>query len=137
MRIYAWIMAMMLPMPSLAADFVATRDLPAGTVIAHADLRPAENGQESGDPASLIGLETRVTVYEGRPVLEKLLHAPTLIERNQIVRLQFRRGEVYIATDGRALEKGRAGDVIRVLNQASRNTITARILPDGSLHVSR
>lgn len=136
MRIFVWIMAM-LPLPSLAADFVAARNLPAGTVIAPADLRLADADQAAGDPASLIGLETRVTVYEGRPVLEKLLHAPTLVERNQIVRLQFRRGEVYIATDGRALEQGRAGDVIRVLNQASRNTITAQVLPDGTVHVSR
>lgn len=136
MRIFVWIVAM-LPLPSLAAEFVAARNLPAGTVIAPADLRLADDDQETGDPTSLIGLETRVTVYEGRPVLEKLLRAPTLVERNQIVRLQFRRGEVYIATDGRALEQGRAGDVIRVLNQASRNTVTAEILPDGTLHVSR
>ncbi|RJE84901.1 flagella basal body P-ring formation protein FlgA [Paracoccus onubensis] len=137
MRILAWIMAALFPLPSLAADFVAARDLPAGTVIISADLRPAENTQKADDPSPFIGLETRVTVYEGRPVLKKLLRVPTLIERNQIVRLQFRRGEVYIATDGRALEDGSAGDLIRVLNQASRNTITARIQPDGTLHVAR
>ena len=136
MRILAFIIAVTLPLPSLGSDFVATRNLPAGTVLTMEDMQPA-NETVTADPSRLIGLETRVAIYEGRPFLENLLRAPTLVERNQIVRLQYRRAGVYIATDGRALENGQADDVIRVLNQASHTTVTARVAADGTLHVSR
>lgn len=137
MRFLAIVALIAFPLTSLAGDVVAARNLPAGTVVTAADMRPAETGGEIGDISHLVGLETRIAVYEGRPLLPNLLQEPVLVERNQLVRLNFQRGEVHIATDGRALDAGQAGDVIRVLNQASRNTISARIEPDGSLYVSR
>ncbi len=56
-----------------------------------------------------------------------------IIERNQIVTVFYKTGNLRISAEGRALGRGVAGDKIRVMNTASRNTLFARIRPDGSL----
>ncbi|MDP5307130.1 flagellar basal body P-ring formation chaperone FlgA [Paracoccus spongiarum] len=130
-------LALAAPAASQAAVLAAARTLPVGTVIAAGDLR-AIDGDRPGlsDPAEAIGLQTRVTIYEGRPLHANLLQAPRLINRNQIVRLSFQHGPLRIDTQGRAMSDGAAGDVVRVMNLDSRSTVTARVLPDGSLLVA-
>lgn len=121
--------------PACAGVLAAARTLPIGTVISPADLRAIDSDRPGGitDPSEAIGLQTRVTIYEGRPLQAALLQAPRLVGRNQIVRLTFARGALQITTEARTLSEGAAGDVIRVMNLASRSSITARVQPDGSL----
>ncbi|RNF35187.1 flagellar basal body P-ring formation chaperone FlgA [Paracoccus methylarcula] len=138
MRALPLVLALILPLPALAGGVIATRTLPAGTVITAADLRAGKEGAGGiEDPSRFVGQETRITIYEGRPIQASLLRAPRLVERNQIVRLLFRRGTVNIATDARALDQGGAGELVRVMNLDSRTTVTARIAPDGTLHAAR
>ncbi len=122
------------PLPASAAVLAAARTLPAGTVITAADLR-AVDGDRPGlsDPSEAIGLQTRITIHEGRPLQASLLQAPKLIGRNQIHPLVFQRGGLRIVAQARTLSDGAAGDVIRVMNLESRNTISAVVQPDGSL----
>lgn len=136
MRILLVIMAL-LPLPAMAGGLAAARTLPAGTVITAADLR-VHDGPVPGltDPSQAIGLQTRITIFEGRPIQTSLLQPPRLISRNQLVRLSFQRGALRITSDGRALEEGAAGDLVRVMNLESRNTITARVNPDGTVSVA-
>ena len=124
----------MSPLPAQAAVLAAARTLPAGTVITAADLR-AIDGDRPGlsDPSEAIGLQTRITIQEGRPLQASLLQAPKLISRNQIHPLVFQRGALRIVTEARTLSDGAAGDVIRVMNLESRATISAVVQPDGSL----
>lgn len=125
-------------LPAEAAILAAAHTLPAGTVISATDLR-AMDGDRPGisDPSQAIGLQTRITIYEGRPIQANLLQAPKLVSRNQIVRLSFRRGVLRIETEGRAMADGAEGDLVRVMNLESRSTVTARVLPDGSLVAGR
>ncbi len=58
------------------------------------------------DSLLAVGMETRVTLYAGRPVLAADLGAPAIIDRNQLVALSYRNGALMIVTEGRAL--GRA-----------------------------
>ncbi|MBU3031187.1 flagellar basal body P-ring formation chaperone FlgA [Paracoccus marinaquae] len=134
--ILALVMALF-PSLALAGVLAAARTLPAGTVITAADLR-AENSDRPGltDPSQAIGLQTRITIYEGRPIHANLLRPPRLVSRNQIVRLSFHRAALRIETEGRALDDGAAGELIRVMNVGSRNTVTARVQPDGSLLIN-
>jgi len=119
-----------------AGTLTALRTLPAGSVIQSQDVAfDTSRAGGADDPAAMIGKETRVTVYAGRPLLAANLAAPTLVERNQIVVVGYHAGGLSIETEGRALGKGGAGDVIRVLNIASRATLSARINPDGTLTV--
>lgn len=122
------------PLPASAAVLAAARTLPAGTVITAADLR-AVDGDRPGlsDPSEAIGLQTRLTIHEGRPLQASLLQAPKLISRNQMHPLVFQRGTLRIVTTARTLSDGAAGDVIRVMNLESRATVSAVVQPDGSL----
>lgn len=133
MRWLAFLLALA-PLPASAAVLAAARTLPAGTIITAADLR-AVDGDRPGlsDPSEAIGLQTRITIHEGRPLQASLLQAPKLIGRNQIHPLVFQRGGLRIVAQARTLSDGAAGDVIRVMNLESRNTISAVVQPDGSL----
>ena len=133
MRVGFFLLAMLSSAQAQAA-ITAARDLPAGTIIEEADLAWIEEvpgGIE--DPALAIGMQARVAIYEGRPVVPGALRAPVLVSRNQIVRVAFDSGPLRIVTEGRALSEGAAGDVVRVMNLASRNTISALVHADGTL----
>ena len=69
------------------------------------------------------------------PLRPEDLGAPALVERNQIVSLVYRSGGLVILADGRALARGAEGDVIRVMNLASKTTVSGRVGPDGRILV--
>lgn len=123
--------------PAYADSLVATRTIRAQTVLTAEDLVlvAAEIPGALADPALAIGQEARVTLYAGRPVAASDLGPPALIDRNQTVALIYRSGGLSILTEGRALDRGAAGEVIRVMNLSSRLTVNGTISPDGSVIV--
>jgi flagella basal body P-ring formation protein FlgA len=128
-----------LPWPALAESVVATRTIRAQSIIEAADLTMSDTVAPGAltDPALALGLEARVTLYAGRPVRAGDLGPPAIVERNQIVPLSYRTGGLAIQVEGRALARGGVGDVIRVMNLASRATVTGRIAPDGQVLVGQ
>lgn len=134
MRILILLLTLFTPSLASAGILAAARTLPAGTVLTAADLRAADSDRPGiSDPSQVIGLQTRITIYEGRPLQASLLQAPKLIARNQIVQVTFQRGPLRIVTEARTLSDGAAGDLVRVMNLESRSTISATVQPDGSL----
>lgn len=131
----ALILLALLAGPADAASVVAARTLAAGTVIGAGDVLVSTAGEGPADPAAVIGRQVRTAIYEGRPVTPGNLTTPTLVTRNALVTVTYTRDGLSISTEGRALGQGGAGDVIRVLNIASRATISALINPDGTLSV--
>ena len=128
----------LIPLPGLAESLVTTRTIRAQSVIEAADvtLVDADIPEALTLPVLAVGMEARVTIYAGRPVLAADVGPPALVERNQIVALAFQAGALEIITEGRALERGGSGDLIRVMNIASRNTVTGLIGENGQVHVS-
>ena len=115
-----------LAVPAAAGEILAARTLAPGTVLAPADLHAAEPGPEAeARIAALVGQEIRRAVYAGRPVAEGAPGPATLVERNAVVVMDYAAGALSIRTEGRALDAGAAGDRIRVMNLASRITVTA------------
>ncbi|MXQ08174.1 flagellar basal body P-ring formation protein FlgA [Alphaproteobacteria bacterium GH1-50] len=86
-------------------------------------------------PDQAIGYEARVMLYPGRPILLGDVGPAALVERNQPVKLIYRTGGLTITTDGRALDRGASGEAVRVMNLASRTTISGTVQPDGSIQV--
>lgn len=121
-----------------AETLVAARTLPAQTIIGPEDLLSRDIIVPGAveDPGELIGMETRVALYAGRPIRPGDVGLPAIVERNQIVVIIYTAGGIHITTEGRALERAGPGDLIRVMNLSSRNTITARIGIDGAAYVS-
>jgi flagellar basal body P-ring formation protein FlgA len=127
----------LLPLQAQADSLIATRTIRAQTVLAAEDFAmvAATIPGALTDPAAALGQEARVTLYAGRPIRAADLGAATLVERNQMVALVYRTGGLSILTEGRALSRGAAGDVIRVMNMASRATVTGVVGPDGTVSV--
>lgn len=131
------IAALVLAQPAFADSLVATRTIRAQSVIGPDDLTlvDAEVPGAATDLAEALGLETRVAIYAGKPVRLSDLGAPALIDRNQVVTLVYLAGGLTISTEGRAMGRGAEGDVIRVINLASRSTVSGRVGPGGVVYV--
>lgn len=119
-----------------AGVVAAAHPIRAGTIIARGDLgfiRGEARAPYTDDLGAIIGKQARISMYQGRPIRLSDVGPPTVVERNQIVTMTFRRGALSLRTEGRALDPGGVGDSVRVLNLDSRRTIFATVI--GSGHV--
>ena len=124
----------------LAADtVVATRTIPAQTVISADDIRIVgePTGEALQEAQNIIGMETRVALFAGRTIQSANIGPPAVVERNEIIPLLFEKNGLVISTDGRALGRAGPGDTIRVMNLGSRATVSATIGRDGVAYVQR
>ncbi len=138
MRIAFLALTLTVSAPAQADSLVATRTIRAQTVLSPEDFATVEAAIPGAlsDAASAIGLETRVTLYAGRPIKATDVGPAALVERNQTVSLVYRTGLLSILTEGRALSRGGPGDVIKVMNLSSRTTVTGTIGSDGTVAVN-
>jgi flagella basal body P-ring formation protein FlgA len=118
---------------------VPARTIPAQHVIGPDDLtlRDMEVPGAITNPDLLIGMEARIALYAGRPIREDDVGFPATVERNQIVALVYQSGALFISAEGRALDRAGPGDLIQVMNIASRATVSARIGADGAAYVTQ
>ena len=87
------------------------------------------------DPSEVIGMEARVAIYAGRPIRLRDIGPPAIVARNETVTLQFSRQGLQIFAEGRALDRGAVGEMVRVMNLASRQTLTGKVLSNGRVEV--
>ncbi|MEL7164908.1 MAG: flagellar basal body P-ring formation chaperone FlgA [Pseudomonadota bacterium] len=135
-----WIVALIFCAQITAADVVTpTRTLRAGSLIT-ADALTIRDGIHPGAfdrITDVAGQEARVALYAGRPIPFDAVGPPAIVNRNQIVPLRFRSAGLTITTEGRAMERGGAGDRIRIMNLQSRATLFGLVQEDGSIKVTR
>lgn len=126
-----------LSFPAGADTLVANRTIRAQSVLGPDDLGVLPGTQPGAltAPEQALGQEARITLYPGRPIRPGDLGPPAIIDRNQIVALAYHAGPLAIVTEGRALARAGVGDTIRVMNLASRSTVTGRVRADGTVVV--
>lgn len=125
------LLAALAPTLASAETMTAARTLPAGTVITAGDVIMADPDELQ----AVLGRQTRATIYEGRQIDPATLVTPTLIDRNQIVTISYVNAALRIDAEGRALSAGSAGEIIRVMNNSSRITVSGRVAADGTVIV--
>ncbi len=125
--------------PAMADTVLAARTIRAQSIIGPGDVvvKAVDIPGAATTPEAVIGLEARVSLYAGRPIRMGDVGKPALVDRNQIVPLIFEHNGLRITTEGRSLGRAGAGEVVRVMNMSSRNTVSGRVLPDGRIMVSR
>ncbi|QYX57094.1 flagellar basal body P-ring formation protein FlgA [Roseovarius sp. SCSIO 43702] len=134
-----WIAALaLLASPAQAESVLAARTLRAQTIVTAQDLvvKDVEIVGAARSIDEIIGRETRIALYAGRPVRPGDVGPPAVVERNQIVPLVFDRGGLRITSEGRSLMRAGPGERIRVMNLASRITVMGRVRADGRVFVS-
>ena len=122
-----------------AETVVPTHTIRAHSILVREDLmiKSVNVPGAFSDLEALLGLEARVALYPGRPLRPGDVGPPAVIERNQIILLIYDRGGLKISTEGRSLMRGGVGDRIRVMNMASRVTVSGQIQAGGSVIVSQ
>ena len=108
------------------------------SVISMSDLQVLDtlyaNGLQRFDQVA--GMEARVNLYPGRPILPGDVGPPAVVERNQTITLVFSRGALEITTEGRALARGAIGERIRVMNLDSKSTVSGIVVSSGKIRVT-
>jgi flagellar basal body P-ring formation protein FlgA len=128
------------PGSALAQAVVAIRAIRGTSMIGPEDVEVANESDAPGafhDVDEVIGREAKVTLYPGRPILKGQIGAPAIVERNAMVKMIYADGSLNIVTDGRVLDRGGIGDLIRVMNLSSRQVVTGSVEPDGTIKVAR
>lgn len=123
--------------PAFGGEPVAARNIRAGAVLAAADIEAPQGEQGLRRAATFLGKEAVRTIYKGQPISEVDLRAPTLVSRNAIVAMEFSKGPMTIATEGRALDEGGMGDRIRVMNLLSRRTVSAVVISQNTVRTKQ
>ncbi len=121
-----------------AQSVTVVRAIRAGDALTADDLAFSEIAEADGflDPRDVVGMEARVNLYPGRPLLTRDLGLPTVVERNATVPLIYRAGGLTITLEGRALGRAGEGEVVRVMNLSSRNTVSGVATATGAVIVN-
>ena len=127
----------LLPYSALAETVFAMTSIRPNTIIYPEDVgvRDVTIVGAYGDPARVVGMEARVAIYAGRPIRLDDVGPPAIVLRNEPVTLQFRGAGLQIFAEGRALDRGAVGETVRVMNLASRQTLSGRVLSNGHVEV--
>lgn len=138
MKLLIALVMLVLPASAQADVIVAARTIRAQTILSAQDLVIKQGDSvDAVLPEDLIGQETRVSLYAGRPIRISDVGPPAVVDRNQIVPLIYDRNGLRIATEGRSLSRAGPGEYIRVMNMSSRTTVSGRVMPDGRVLVSQ
>lgn len=120
---------------------VAARSLPAGTIVAAADLAQSDlpaNKLYASTPRTadeIIGKRLSRPVKANNTFNSVTLKTPSVVERNTPVTVLFNRPGIQLVGQGLALESGSEGKAIKVLNPESRTTLVAVITAPGTVTI--
>ncbi len=95
----------------------------------------ANNGGVLTDATQAQGKILRVGLLAGAPILSPFLEYPVVVHRGQKVLVTLSAETMTIKAPALALEDGRIGDNIEVENPASKKTMRATVLSDGSVEM--
>ena len=122
---------------------VATRDVPAGGTLAASDVRIAEVDVASvreALPASEArgrALQARVPLKAGSPIARAAVRPEPDVVAQQPVLIRAVSGRAKVQLMGLALQSGRVGDRVQVINLSSGDTLLARVTDARAVEIIR
>ncbi|MGD1876913.1 MAG: flagellar basal body P-ring formation chaperone FlgA [Kiloniellaceae bacterium] len=87
------------------------------------------------DTATLVGMSPRRPIRGQDIVRSTDLETPVVVAKNSLVTIRLRTERMELTVQGRALEDGSQGDVVRVMNTKSNNVVNAEVLDSGAVIV--
>lgn len=121
---------------------VLNRRMESGDVISENDIEWLELRQDRierntiVDQEQLVGMSPRRALQSGAIVRAGAVRRPIIVEKNSLVNMYLTRGALRLTAQGRALEAGSEGDVIRIQNTTSKTTIEATVTASGAVTVA-
>ena len=83
----------------------------------------------------LLGMSPRRPLRPGDAILSGDLRAPIVVPKNSLVTIRLESPRMVLSAQGKALEDGAMGDVIRVINSKTNKVITAAVAEPGEVRV--
>jgi flagella basal body P-ring formation protein FlgA len=121
---------------------VAARDVPRGTTLTEDDITFMNMdeadlvGNIATDLDTIVGQVTRLTLRSGQPVRTHAIAKAVAVERGQSVTMVWSVASINLTAQGNAMEKGAVGDVIRVTNAKSKETMLAEIIDNRTVRIA-
>lgn len=121
---------------------VAARDLPRGTTMTEADITWSTMdeadvvGLVAMDETEIVGQVTRLGLRAGQPVRKHAIAKAVAVERGQQVTLLWSVASINLTAKGQAMDKGAVGELIRVTNTKSNQTVLAEIVDSHTVRVA-
>lgn len=121
---------------------VLAERLLGGEVITEQNIKevllPARKVQRNviTDRSQILGLTPKRGLAAGRLIRSSDIQAPVLVPRRGLVTILLRHNNMTLTAQGRALENGSKGHVVRVLNTQSNKTIQAVVSGAGLVTVN-
>ena len=130
-------LALLGPVEAAAETLVAARTIRAREVVGPGDVVVTDAVVPGAlqTATAAVGLEARVTIYAGQALAAGLLAPAAVVERNDVVVLNYNQDGLSIRTEGRALDRGPVGARLRVMNLSSKITITGTVTGPGVMSV--
>lgn len=104
-----------------------------GSVIGKRDIdsitmREVDLGRDTIlDEAAIIGMTPRRISFQGKPLKDSELEAPLIVGRGDFVTVTFAHKGMRLTAQGRALENGAKGDIIRITNASTNKNLDALV----------
>lgn len=126
---------------------VLARSINRGETIGARDLswqRVRDDGLRRDillDVDQIIGMTPKQSLRPGQMIALSDIQKPVAVERNAMVTMILKSGAMSLSAQGRSLEQGSVGDIVRVTNTRSNTTVEGRveganlvvIVPNGGL----
>jgi flagella basal body P-ring formation protein FlgA len=120
---------------------VPARRLGRGDIIRERDIEwvtlPGNqvNRNHVIDLDRIVGQSVRRSVRVGDPFRATDLETPVVVEKNSLVMIRLKTPRLSLTAQGRALDDGAQGELIRVVNTNSRTTVSAVVVAEGVVRV--
>jgi len=120
---------------------VARRVIEPGEVIAEADLAIVPGRQERGAQktfsriADIRGQVAKTRIPAGRPITDRAVRHVHAVKRGQAVTVVRYENLIKIVMQGRAIQDGALGEIIRVLNVRSNRMVDGRVMGAGLVEI--
>ncbi len=101
-----------------AGDMIGTADVEY--VTRRRDMIPGDTLLDTG---RIVGMTPRRGARLGQPLQANDLESPMMVKKGQTVTLSLKNGAIALSLQGKAMQNGGEGDVVRVLNPASNQVV--------------
>jgi flagella basal body P-ring formation protein FlgA len=118
---------------------VTAESLPRNTLLNHSHLKVARRNLAKlpqgyfMDPNRLVGMKLKRNLGAGLPFTPNMVKAQTVIKRGQQVLLISQARGISVRMQGKAMDNGAAGDLIRVKNLSSKRIVEGTVGTGGEV----
>lgn len=119
---------------------VLNRRLEGGAVIGESDIEwKSVEEDRAGDMVAakdqLVGMQLRRVTEEGVVLHARDVMEPRLVSRGGLVTIKIETPALLVTAQGKALQDGKLGDTVRVINTQSSRTVEGVVESDGSVRI--